>query len=353
MTFPPDSFSQYSEIDWFMEGDDNDMLNEANQGSSTPIPYHTPVMLMECMREMEVHAGGTYIDCTFGGGGHTELMIQLCSPGGKVFSFDQDGDAAAIAKTIQHPGFQFVSANFRHISRYAKALKMPLANGILADLGISSHHIDEAMRGFSIRYQGPLDMRMDTQQALDAAEVVNSYPVEALERIFRLYGELQRPRALAERMVAARSKSPIRTTNELKEVALLMAPPQKSMQSKFLAQVFQAIRIEVNDELGALRDLLEQAVDVLAPGGYFVLLTYHSLEDRLVKHYFNSGNFDNKLAKDLYGNIINRPLTPVWTRALIPSPEEIAANPRARSAKLRVAQKPFPDPKTNPAKGLK
>ena len=298
--------------------------------------YHRPVMLQECITNLEINRAGTYVDCTFGGGGHSELMMQMVKEAGHLIAFDQDGDAARNAASWMNKNFHFIPGNFRYLRNYLRAEGFPKVDGILADLGISSFQIDEPGKGFSIRFEGPLDMRMNREQDLSALEVVNDYKPEDLLRVFKLYGEVENPKRLTDRLVQERAKKTIETTSQLRDAILPMAPRKR--EYKYLAQVFQAIRIEVNDEMAALRELLEQSAEVLKPGGRLVVLTYHSLEDRLVKNFINKGKFEGDVEKDLYGNDL-KPLKAVWRNALVPSEEEIQLNPRARSAKLRVAEK--------------
>ena len=310
-----------------MAHDSDDTANQA---------YHKPVMLKECIRELNLQPTGTYVDVTYGGGGHSEIIVQMI-PQGKLIAFDQDPDAFKNASAWDYANFQFVRANFRFLERYLDSMDATPVDGILADLGISSWQIDEPSKGFSIRFDGPLDMRMNNSSGISAEEVVNTYSPEELERIFRTYAEVQNPRRLAQQLVAERARNPITTTQQLREAIWPLAP--RKAEFKYLAQVFQGIRIEVNDELNALKDMLVQAANVLKPGGRLVVMTYHSLEDRLVKNFIASGNFEGKIDKDLYGNPLNIPLAPVWKKAIVPTEDEIAENPRARSAKLRVAER--------------
>ena len=295
--------------------------------------YHNPVMLHESLEGLQIQPGGTYIDATFGGGGHSSAILgQLNS--GTLYAFDQDADAEAMMKS--HPNLIFTRANFRHAERYMKMYKAGPAQGLLADLGISSHQIDEPARGFSTRADGPLDMRMDTRQELTASDVVNTYSESELHRILGMYGELKNARTLASAIVKARIRQPISTTEELKKVITPLAPRGKEF--KYQAQVFQALRIEVNQELKALEELLDQSTRLLAMGGRLVVLSYHSLEDRMVKHFIQTGNPEGRQEKDLYGNLL-RPFEPVNRKPLEASAAEVAQNPRARSARLRVAQR--------------
>lgn len=295
--------------------------------------YHNPVMLRESLEGLQIQPGGTYLDVTYGGGGHSKAILsQLKS--GVLYAFDQDADAEAEMKA--HPNLVFTRANFRHAESYMKLYRAIPAQGLLADLGISSHQIDEPGRGFSTRAEGPLDMRMDSRQELTAADVVNNYPESDLHRILGLYGELKNARTLASAIVKARIRQPIKTTEELKKVLTPFAPRGKEF--KYQAQVFQALRIEVNQELKALEELLEQSSRILSSGGRLVVLSYHSLEDRMVKHFIQTGNPEGKQEKDLYGNLL-RPFEPLTRKPLEASAEEVAANPRARSARLRVARR--------------
>ena len=304
--------------------------------SPARLPYHKPVMLKECIEQLEMKPSGRYVDCTFGGGGHSELMVQLLDAQGQLYAFDQDPDARRNADSWDYPNFHFIASNFRNLQAFLLAHQALPVDGILADLGISSFQIDEPSKGFSIRFDGPLDMRMNPDQGLDAAHVINTYSLDQLTRIFKVYGEVDNPRRLAERVILERSRRAISTTMQLREALWPLAP--RSREFKFLAQVFQAIRIEVNDELKALEEMLEQTAKVLAPGGRLVVLTYHSLEDRLVKNFMAKGDFEGIGQKDLMGNEI-RPFEPVWRKAMVPNAQELEGNPRARSAKLRVATK--------------
>ncbi|MEP0368376.1 MAG: 16S rRNA (cytosine(1402)-N(4))-methyltransferase RsmH [Cyclobacteriaceae bacterium] len=300
--------------------------------------YHVPVMLKECLEALDIRPEGTYVDVTFGGGGHSrEILNQLDS--GKLFAFDQDDDAKANAKALkeasQGRSFTFIESNFRYLSKYLKFHKAGPVDGILADLGVSSHQINEGDRGFSIRFDGQLDMRMDRNAPLTAKAVVNEYEESDLIHILSAYGEIKNARTLASNIIKARSQS-INRNEELKNIALKSAPRGKEM--KYLAQLFQAIRIEVNDEMGTLREFLEQTVEVLKPGGRLVVMSYHSLEDRPVKNFINTGNFKGVMEKDFFGHEI-RPLKPLTKKPIIPTPDEIDVNSRARSAKLRIAER--------------
>ncbi|MCS7005727.1 MAG: 16S rRNA (cytosine(1402)-N(4))-methyltransferase RsmH [Cytophagales bacterium] len=295
--------------------------------------YHVPVLLQECMKGLSIQPDGTYVDVTFGAGGHAKAIVERLSPKGKLIAFDQDPDAAANAAAIQHPNFIFIQANFRYIKKFLRLQGIQQVNGILADLGISSYQIDTAERGFSIRFDGALDMRMNIHQNLKAQDIINHYSVEELSKIFRIYGELPQAHSVAMEIVRKRTFKKIETTRELLQVINKFAPRGKEF--KFRAQVFQALRIEVNDEINALKEFLLQTPDILLPQGRLVILSYHSLEDRLVKNFLKAGNFKGELEHDFYGNIL-RPFTPLFSKPFKPTPEEIMKNSRARSAKLRI-----------------
>lgn len=297
--------------------------------------YHIPVLLSESLEGLNINPDGIYVDATFGGGGHSrEILKRLHN--GHLYAFDQDADAAKNAEGIQNRSFTFIEANFRFLKRFLKAHAVKEADGILADLGVSSFQINTPERGFSTRFEGDLDMRMDQAMAKTAAEVVNSFPEQELHRIFGMYGEVKNARTLAKSLVASRINRKIRTTGELKEVVLPLAP--KGREFKYLAQVFQALRIEVNDELKALEEFLQQTAEVLKPEGRLLVISYHSLEDRLVKNFINKGRFFGEPEKDIYGNV-HKPFEPVLKKAVEAGEEELKNNPRARSAKMRVARK--------------
>jgi 16S rRNA (cytosine1402-N4)-methyltransferase len=293
------------------------------------------VLLQECIEGLQVKPAGTYVDITFGGGGHSRAILEKLE-GGKLFAFDQDADAAENAKQINNPAFTFIEANFRHIRRYLKLYGAGQADGILADLGVSSHQIDSAERGFSTRFQADLDMRMDRGADLTAKTVVNTYTEDRLHRILGMYGEVKNAKTLAATIVKERFARPIGTVNELKAILGKFAP--RGRENKYFAQVFQALRIEVNEELRVLEEFLEQSVLLLKPGGRLVVMSYHSLEDRLVKNFINKGKFSGEVEKDMYGNV-QVPLKPVNKKPIEASEEELARNNRARSAKLRIAEK--------------
>lgn len=296
--------------------------------------YHEPVMLTECLDGMDLKPGGTYVDVTFGGGGHSRAILNRLGSEGHLLSFDQDSDAAENAKAFDSDNFTFVKANFRHLRRFLRLYRALEVDGILADLGISSHQIDKASRGFSTRFEGDLDMRMDQGQEQTAALVLNTYSEADLHRILGMYGEVKNARTVASAITAQRTNQPFRTTGELRQLLERFAP--KGRSAKYLAQVYQALRIEVNEEMAALEEFLEQVPEVLKPGGRLVVMSYHSLEDRMVKNFIAKGKFHGELEKDFYGNPI-KPLEAVTRKPVVASEEEINRNRRARSAKLRIA----------------
>ena len=308
--------------------------------------YHTPVMLDESISALITNPSGTYADVTFGGGGHTAELLSRLNEDGHVIAFDRDSDA--ISNRIDDPRLTMVRADFRFIHNFVlneahettdETLRERLANGldgILADLGVSSHQFDTAERGFSFRYDAPLDMRMNREGGKTAADVVNEYPGEDLERILRIYGEVDNARKVAQLIVSARDKGGIGTTGELDEAIKAALP--KFAEHKYLAKVYQALRIEVNHEMRSLEKFLDGAVDALKPGGRLVVITYHSLEDRMVKNFIKAGRADGKEEKDVFGNI-HAPLKAVNRKPILPRESEIASNTRARSAKLRIAEK--------------
>ncbi|WPP53181.1 16S rRNA (cytosine(1402)-N(4))-methyltransferase RsmH [Catalinimonas niigatensis] len=294
--------------------------------------YHKPVFLKESVDGLVWKPDGTYVDLTFGGGGHSAAILERLK-GGRLFAFDQDQDAAANAEGMD---LTFIQANFRHLKRYLKLYKVSAVDGILADLGVSSHQFDVPDRGFSTRFDAELDMRMDQQAKRTAKEVVNTYSERDLHQLLGMYGEVKNARTLAQAIVAARTNKSLETVEDLKQVLSKFAA--KGREAKYYAQVFQALRLEVNDEIKALEEMLEQSVELLAPGGRLVVLSYHSLEDRLVKHMINKGKLYGEVEKDFYGNV-HLPLKAITKKPMIPSQEEIMENSRARSAKLRIAEK--------------
>ena len=294
--------------------------------------YHVPVMLQECLDGLDIQPDGVYVDVTFGGGGHARAIFEQLSEKGKLIAFDQDPDAAKNA--WEAPNFFFFASNFSFLKNQLRMLGIQQVDGILADLGVSSHQFNEPKRGFSIRSDEKLDMRMNQQSELSAYNIVNEWGEDELISIFQKYGEVKSPRRIAQRICTDRDRGTLKTTGDL--VSLLEPLAPKFKENKFYAQVFQAIRIAVNDEMRVLEELLEQTVDVIKPGGRLVVESYHSLEDRLVKNYVKRGSFDGKITKDFYGNVI-KPFDEVVRKPISPSEEEIEKNTRARSAKLRIA----------------
>ena len=295
--------------------------------------YHKPVMLEEAIQGLEINPDGIYVDVTFGGGGHSRAILKKLSKEGRLLAFDQD--EAAQQNIISDERFQLINGNFSHLKRHLKFYGISIVDGILADFGVSSHQFDSGSRGFSTRLEGPLDMRMNAQNELSAYEVVNEYSSEELQSIFKSYGELRIAKKLADLIVAQRKQAPLETTQAL--VNLLAPTLPKHVFNKIIAQVFQAIRIEVNAELDVIKSFLEQSVGLLTKGGRMVCISYHSLEDRLVKLVIREGKFEGKAESDLYGNR-NLPFKKVGNLQ-IPSDEEIKENGRARSGKLRIAEK--------------
>jgi 16S rRNA (cytosine1402-N4)-methyltransferase len=295
--------------------------------------YHIPVMLAQCTEGLAINPNGVYVDVTFGGGGHSKEILKHLDQG-KLFGFDQDEDA--LKNVPQDDRFTFVQANFRDIKRYLRLYGVKQVDGILADLGISSHQIDKPNRGFSTRFAGSLDMRMNQSADLTAKDILNTYEEAKLHKILGIYGEVKNARTLAQAIAAERASKPFETTEGFTAFLKKFAPRGKEF--KYFAQVFQALRIEVNDEMGALEEMLLSAVELLKPGGRLVVMSYHSLEDRLVKNLIGKGKFQGEVEKDFYGNLL-RPLDPVSRGAVVADAEEVAVNPRARSAKLRIAVK--------------
>jgi 16S rRNA (cytosine1402-N4)-methyltransferase len=298
--------------------------------------YHDPVMLAECLDGLAIQPDGTYVDVTFGGGGHSRAILDRLGPKGKLLAFDQDADARANAEAIQDKRLTFIPANFRNVKRFLRLYGVKQVDGILADLGISSHQIDTPDRGFATRFDADLDMRMNQEATVSAREVINNATEAELHKILGMYGEITNARTVATAIVAGRANRPLRTVNELKAAIQRYAPRGK--ENKFYAQVFQAIRIEVNEELVVIEEFLTQVPEVLKPGGRLVVMSYHSLEDRLVKNFINKGKFHGEVEKDLYGNEL-KPLQAVTRKPIEATEEEISRNSRARSAKLRIAEK--------------
>ena len=296
--------------------------------------YHDPVMLSECIGGLDIRPDGVYVDVTFGGGGHSRAILERLTTG-HLYAFDQDEDAAANA--FDDERFTFIPQNFKYFKNFIQLYQGGAKiDGVIADLGVSSHQFDTPEKGFSTRFDGPLDMRMSQLTPNDAATVVNTYDQADLTRIFLLYGEMQQPQLVAADIVVARANEPIETTEQLKAAVQRRLPRGK--ENKVLAQLFQALRIEVNQELEALTAFLGQCPDVLKPGGRLVVMSYHSLEDRLVKNFMKTGNAEGKEEKDFYGNLIT-PYHIITRKPIVPSDEEIERNGRARSAKLRIAER--------------
>ena len=296
--------------------------------------YHLPVMLNECIEGLNIRPDGTYVDATFGGGGHSRAILSLLGEGGRLIAFDQDADA--LENALDDSRFMLLNENFRHMKSFLRLHGVRSVEGVLADLGVSSHQFDVAKRGFSTRLNGELDLRMDRRQEMTARDLVNSASEEELTRMLRLYGELPNAFQMAKAICRARMEKEIVTTFDLRDAVSRHLP--RGMENKYLAMLFQALRIEVNGELEALKEMLRQSVDLLVPGGRLVVMSYHSLEDRLVKNFFKAGNFEGEVNKDFYGNPIV-PLKPVVRKAITASEDELQINNRARSAKLRVAEK--------------
>lgn len=296
--------------------------------------YHVPVMLRECMEGLAIQPDGVYVDVTFGGGGHSKEILNRLGAKGTLYGFDQDADAEQ--NIIGDDRFVFVRSNFRYLSNFMRFHGETAIDGLLADLGVSSHHFDDKDRGFSFRFEGALDMRMNTRAGNTAADVLNTYTEEALSNVFYLYGELKNARKLASVVVKARAVKQILTTDEF--LALITPYVGRDKEKKVLAQIFQALRIEVNDEMRALKEMLRQALQLLKPGGRLVVMTYHSLEDRLVKNFLKTGNFEGEIKQDFFGNV-QSPFRLINNRVIVPASEEVEVNPRSRSAKLRIAEK--------------
>lgn len=295
--------------------------------------YHDPVLLGECLEGLNLHSSGVYVDVTFGGGGHSRAIVSKLSEG-HLYAFDQDDDA--LENEMDDDRFTLINANFRDLKNSLRMYGVKEIDGLLADLGVSSHQFDVPDRGFSIRFDANLDMRMDQNASLDAKKVLNSYEQEELREIFKSYGELKRPGTLARVIFEAKERESIETVEQLKDLLKPYAP--KMQENKFYAQVFQALRIEVNDELNALKEMLSQAEEILKPGGRLVVISYHSLEDRLVKNLVQKGNFEGVLEQDFYGNKLLK-FKKINRKPILPTEEEIQRNSRARSAKLRIAEK--------------
>lgn len=313
---------------------DQKKSNPINELTAKRFDYHTPVLLNECIVGLNIQPAGVYVDCTFGGGGHSFAILQQLNENGKLFVFDQDEEARKNLPADER--VIFIPQNFKHLQRFLRLHKITKVDGILADLGVSSHQFDEAGRGFSIRFDAALDMRMDQRQANTAADVVKNFSELQLHKMFEQYGEVTNAKTLAKTIVTQRLLTPIRTINEFKTVlqSIVKGNPQK-----YFAQVFQALRIEVNDELGALKTLLEQTTAVLQTGGRVVIITFHSLEDRIVKNFFRDGTFEDTAIDNVYGHRFENPFRIVTKKPITATEKELKENTRSRSAKLRVAEK--------------
>lgn len=304
----------------------------ANNGSQ--MAYHIPALLNESIEGLDIRPSGVYVDVTFGGGGHSSEILRRLNGDGRLIAFDQDEDA--VLNAIDDPRFTFIRSNFRFLKNFLRYLDVGEVDGIMADLGVSSHHFDDAGRGFSFRFEGDLDMRMNRSASKSAADILNEYPEEKLREIFLKYGELKYAHRIASSVIAYRQTRKIAVTNDL--LAILEPFTFKDREKKILAQAFQALRIEVNGEMEALTEMLTQALQVLKPGGRLSVISYHSLEDRLVKNFFRTGNFEGTLIKDFYGNV-ETPFEQISRKVIVPAEEEQQKNPRSRSAKLRIAEK--------------
>jgi len=297
-------------------------------------PYHVPVLLEESMEGLNIRPDGVYVDLTFGGGGHSRAILSRLGRTGRLYGFDQDADAEQ--NIVDDERFTFVRSNFRYLKNWMRYYGEQRVDGILADLGVSSHHFDDEERGFSFRFDAPLDMRMNKRAGLTAADLLNKATESSLADVFYLYGELKNARRLAAAVVEARAARPVATTQDLMDIAAPLLPRER--QKKDMARVFQALRMEVNHETDALRDMLRAAPDVLGTGGRLVVITYHSIEDRLVKNVMKAGNIEGRVEQDFYGRVMS-PLKVVNRAVIVPTEEEQQRNPRSRSAKLRIAEK--------------
>ena len=296
--------------------------------------YHVPVLLKESVDGMNIKPGGIYVDVTFGGGGHSKEILSRITAGGHLYSFDQDADAEK--NIITNPSFTFVCSNFRYLKNWMRYYGVDGIDGLLADLGVSSHHFDDESRGFSFRFNAPLDMRMNKRAGKTAADIVNDYEEETLADVFYLYGELKNSRKIASALVKARSTNRIETTQDF--ITAVEPLFKREREKKDMAKLFQALRIEVNHEMDALKEMLKAATELLRPGGRLSVITYHSLEDRIVKNVMKSGNPEGKITQDFFGRI-DTPFKLINNKVIIPDQEEQERNPRSRSAKLRIAEK--------------
>lgn len=300
----------------------------------TAATYHVPVLLLESIDGLAIQSGGTYVDVTFGGGGHSREILRRLGPAGRLYSFDQDADAEK--NIIVDDRFTFVRSNFRYVKQWMRYYDVEQIDGLIADLGVSSHHLDDETRGFSFRFDAPLDMRMNKRAGLTAADVLNGYTEEQLADVFYLYGELKQARKIAALVAQARMRQRIETTGEL--LSVLGVDSDNGQWKKDMARLFQALRIEVNHEMEALREMLNGAISVLRPGGRLAVITYHSLEDRMVKNVMKAGNAEGRLERDFFGHA-TMPLRVVNSRVIVPDEDEQRQNPRSRSAKLRIAER--------------
>jgi 16S rRNA (cytosine1402-N4)-methyltransferase len=296
--------------------------------------YHLPVLLHEVVSGLQIDSSGIYVDCTFGGGGHSAAILEQLNSNGKLIAFDQDEDA--VKNIPDDDRIIFIPHNFRHLRRFLRLHKISKVNGILADLGVSSHQFDAAERGFSTRYDGPIDMRMNRKEKKSAIDVIKNYSEEQLHKIFEQYGEVTNAKTLANAIIQFRKSYSLSGTNEFKNALFSVV---KGNPEKYFAKVFQALRIEVNDEFNALKEMLEQVPDTLVDGGRIAVITFHSLEDRIVKSFFRNGNFDEVQEADVYGNVQKSAFKIITKKPVTPSAEELKKNPRSRSSKLRIAEK--------------
>jgi 16S rRNA (cytosine1402-N4)-methyltransferase len=298
--------------------------------------YHTSVLLEECIEGLNIQPSGTYVDVTFGGGGHSKAILAKLGPEGKLFAFDQDPDAWRQAEKIDDDRLTLITGNFRHLEKFLRLYHVKEVDGILADFGVSSYQLDAAERGFSTRFDGPLDMRMGPSASMDAKQVLNSYSAEQLQKMFGMYGEIKNAKTLAQAIIQARTTKALETTGEFKEILFKLAP--KSREFKYFAQAFQAVRIEVNQELSVIEEFLVQLPRVLAINGRICLMSFHSLEDRLVKNFIKTGDCFGKEDKDIFG-VVHKPFDALTRKPVVATLNELKQNPRSRSAKLRIAYK--------------
>lgn len=295
--------------------------------------YHLPVMLNECIEGLHINPNGIYVDVTFGGGGHSKAILEKLDQG-RLFAFDQDEDAKA--NILEDSRFTLIPENFRHLKNFLRLFGVKKIDGLLADLGVSSHQFDTADRGFSTRFDGPIDGRMNQSATKTGADILNTYSLEELTQIFRLYGELKNAYKLGHLIVESRANEPFETIEQLKNTLIHLAP--RNRENKFFAQVFQALRIEVNEELESLKEMLQQCAEIMSPGGRLVVMSYHSLEDRITKNFIRSGNIEGEIHKDFYGQILND-WKAINRKPIVANEQEIETNSRARSARLRIAEK--------------